>query len=259
MPLWTATFFFYSCCFFFNKKHVNELWRIFICVPWAVELVHPQPGGKLTLAYRAPSSSTNTRAILLLTSRLSRRRYLEWESYRQNTAWSKLGGFLMSSKWFQVQLQYWTEPWLKRPGEQQHQSYHVNCVHAIQRVRTHSDWGCQGERTFLGSDGLSPWFCCLKDASLKDKILTGGSALTFPFLTYFLLGSSCRQTEKVAEHQTSLPEVVSNFWCTFPPPTPLPRRPQPPTLRRRTGGRRERSFVCWRATRNWWRGLVFLS
>lgn len=55
------------------------------------------------------------------------------------------------------------------------------------------------------------WFCCLTYMSLKDKILARGSALTFNFLTSFLLGNSCLNTQTegwLLEHQTSLLEAV---------------------------------------------------
>lgn len=47
--------------------------------------------------------------------------------------------------------------------------------------------------------------------SLKDKILTWGSALTFNFMTSFSLGNSCLKTQTegcLLEHQTSLLEAV---------------------------------------------------
>lgn len=126
------------------------------------------------------------------------------------------------------------------------------------------------KKTFLYSDGLFPWFCCLTDASLKDKILTRGSALTFNFRTYFLLGNSCLRTQTgrwLPEHGTSLLEVVSLLGQIFGTRFPLglgplpPHHPHPPTPPP-DRGRRQRSLVCWRPTKTnrwWWTGLVDLN
>lgn len=70
--------------------------------------------------------------------------------------------------------------------------------------------------------------------------------LDIPFSDLFLAGQQL-QTDGKGGCWSTRPVYLKSSQISgarFPPPTPLPRRPQPPTLRRRTGGRRERSFVC---------------
>lgn len=49
--------------------------------------------------------------------------------------------------------------------------------------------------------------CCLTNVSLKDKILTWGSALTLSFMTSFSWGNSCFQTLAI--------RVVTGAWSQF--------------------------------------------
>lgn len=106
------------------------------------------------------------------------------------------------------------------------------------------------------------WFCCLTYMSLKDKILTWGSALTFNFLTSFLLGNSCLNTQTegwLLEHQTTLLEAVplvgQIFGGCFP---------QVLTTSLRTGGAPRRGAMTAqlcvpKTNEDWWTGLVDLT
>lgn len=97
--------------------------------------------------------------------------------------------------------------------------------------------------------------------SLKDKILTRGSALTFNFLTSFSLGKSCLKTQTegwLLEHQTSLLEVVPLVGqifgvCFF----------QVLTTSLRAGGTTRGTMTAQlcvaKTNKDWWTGLVDLT